>query len=72
MSELLERAVKKARSLNDVEQDAIAAIILEELADEVRWQQAFSKSQDALARLAAEAMEEDQRGETKELDPDSF
>lgn len=72
MSELLERAVKKARSLNDVEQDAIAAIILEELADEVRWEQAFSKSQDALARLAAEAMEEDQRGETKELDPDSL
>ncbi len=72
MSKLLERVVQKARKLPDAEQDAIAAIILEELEDETRWEQAFSKSQDALARLSAEAMEEDQKGETKELDPDSL
>lgn len=72
MSKLLERAMKKARRLPDAEQDAIATIILEELEDEARWEQAFSKSQDALAKLAAEAMEEDRKGETKELDPDSL
>jgi len=72
MSKLLERAMKKARRFPDAEQDAIATIILEELEDEARWEQAFSKSQDALAKLAAEAMEEDQKGETKELDPDSL
>ena len=70
MSELLERAVEKARSLPDAEQNVIAAIILAELEDETHWKQAFSKSQDALAKLAAEAMEEDRKGETKELDPD--
>jgi len=70
MSELLERAVEKARSLPDAEQNVIAAIILAEMEDEAHWKQAFSKSQDALAKLAAEAMEEDREGETKELDPD--
>ncbi len=50
MSELLEHAVEKARRLPDVEQDAIAAIIFEEIEDEARWEQAFSKSQDALAK----------------------
>lgn len=72
MSKLLERAMKKAKKLPDAEQDAIATIILEELEDEARWEQAFSKSQDALAKLAAEAMEEDRKGETKKLDPDSL
>jgi hypothetical protein len=33
------------------EQDAIAAIILEELEDEVRWQEKFARSQDVLAKL---------------------
>ena len=70
MSDLLDRAVQKARSLPDAEQNVIAAIILEELEDEAQWKRAFSKSQDALANLAAEAMEEDRKGETKELDPD--
>lgn len=72
MSKLLEGVVKKARELPDAEQDAIAAIILEELEDEARWERAFAGSQDALAKLSAEAMEEDKRGETKELDPDAL
>jgi len=59
MSELLERALEKARKLPDAEQDAIAAIMFEELEDEARWEQAFAKSQDALAKLAEEAMEEE-------------
>ena len=48
----------------------IAAIILEELEDDARWKKVFSKSQGALAELAAKAMEEDRKGQTKELDPD--
>ena len=72
MSELLEHAVEKARKLPDAEQEAIATIILEELEDEARWEEAFARSQDVLAKLAAEAMEEDRKGETKELDPDSL
>ena len=70
MSDLFDRAVQKARSLPEAEKNVIATIMLEELEDEARWKQSFSQSQDVLAKLAAEAMEEDRKGETKELDPD--
>ncbi|EFK06002.1 conserved hypothetical protein [delta proteobacterium NaphS2] len=70
MSDLFDRAVQKARKLPEAEKNVIATIILEELEDEDRWKKAFSKSQDALAKLAAEAIEEDRKGQTKELDPD--
>ena len=70
MSDLFDRAVQKARTLPEAEKNVIATIILEELEDNARWKKAFSKSQDALAKLAAEAMEEDRKGLTKELDPD--
>jgi len=70
MTKLLERAVKKVEALPDREQDAIAALILEELEDETRWDETFARTQDALARLAAEAMAEDRAGKTEALDPD--
>lgn len=72
MTKLLEQAVEKAKNLPDSEQDAIASIILEELEDEAKWERRFSVSKDSLAKLASEAMEEERRGETKELDPDSL
>jgi len=72
MTELLEQAVEKAKNLPDSEQDAIAAMILEELEDEAKWEKRFSVSKDSLAKLASEAMEEDRREETEELDPDSL
>ena len=40
--------------------------------DEIRWMRAFEQSQDALARLAAEAMAEDRAGKTQELDPETL
>ena len=72
MTELLEQAVEKAKNLPDSGQDAIAAMILEELEDEAKWEKRFSVSKDSLAKLASEAMEEDRREETEELDPDSL
>jgi len=53
MTELLDRAIAKLQTLPDSEQNAIAAIILEEIEDERRWDEAFSRSPDILARLAA-------------------
>ena len=58
MTELLEQAIAQLKSLPSTEQDAIASWILEELEDEIRWEQSFAKSQDALAKLAAAAMAE--------------
>jgi aspartate/glutamate racemase len=53
MTQLLEQALVKLLQLPESEQDAIASIILDELADEQRWQASFAASQDQLAKLAA-------------------
>ena len=72
MSELLDKAIAKVKKLPKFQQDEIAATILEELEDEARWDSAFSKSPDLLAKLAAKALAEDEAGKTKELDLDSL
>ena len=72
MTKLLEWAVEKVKTLPDDEQNTIATLILEELDDEARWNRAFSASQEGLAKLAAEAIAEDDAGQTHELDPDKL
>ncbi len=51
-------------------QDAIAAIIIEELTDERRWDESFARSHDVLAKMADEALKEFSSGKTTPLDPD--
>lgn len=72
MTELLERAIARLQTLPESEQNAIASIILEEIEDERRWDEAFSRSPDILAKLAASAMAEYHAGETQELDPETL
>jgi hypothetical protein len=72
MTELLERAIAKLKTLPASEQDAIAAMILEELEDDRRWDDAFSRSPDILAKLAATALAEYHAGKTQELDPETL
>ena len=72
MSELLDRAVEQAKRLPIDQQNAIAALILEEIEDEQRWHAAFARSSDALERLATEAEKEDRKGLTEALDPDAL
>ena len=52
MTPLLKRAIKEAQSRPDAEQDWIASIILDAIADEKRWDESFARSQDQLARMA--------------------
>ncbi len=52
MTELLERAIKAMKELPPGEQDAIAALILEEIADEQAWDEAFARTQDKLGQIA--------------------
>jgi hypothetical protein len=61
MTHLLGQALAELQKLPEADQDAIAAIILEEMADERRWNQTFARSQDQLARLA-DRVREDIRG----------
>jgi hypothetical protein len=72
MTELLEQAIAKLKTRPISEQDSIAALILEELEDDNRWDESFSRSPDLLAKLAAEAMAEHRAGKTQELDPETL
>ena len=67
MTDLLEKALREVNKLPPSEQDAVAAILLQELAAEQRWAESFAKSQDALEKMAEEALAEYRAGLTKLL-----
>jgi hypothetical protein len=67
MTKLLDKALSEVAKLPASEQDAVAALVLEELASEKRWSLSFAKSQDLLAKLAEEALAEYASGKTKPL-----
>lgn len=62
MTKMLERAIAEAKKLPDGEQDVLATLILDEIQDEKRWEDAFARSQGKLAQLASKAREEVQSG----------
>jgi hypothetical protein len=72
MTELLQQAIAKLKTCPISEQDSIAAMILEEIEDDNRWDESFARSPDLLAKLAAEAMAEHRAGKTQELDPETL
>lgn len=67
MSTLLEKALEKVVGLPQEEQDAIASQILASLSDEHAWKSEFAEKRDVIRRMALEALEEDERGETRPL-----
>jgi hypothetical protein len=72
MTEILEQAISKLKTLPSDQQEAIATLILEEIEEEKRWDQFFAHLLDLLAKLAAEAMTEYRQGKTQELDPETL
>jgi hypothetical protein len=60
----LEMAFAEAAKLPVSDQDALADLILQELASERRWAGAFESSQAALEQLADEALKEHRSGQT--------
>jgi len=64
MTELLERAFRLASKLPQDLQDQLAAELLQELADEQRWDETLSASAPELERLADQALEEYRQGST--------
>jgi hypothetical protein len=66
----LEDAVARASTLPASEQDALAALLLQEIADERRWESLFEdgRSPTLLERLAAAALAEDEAGSTEPLE----
>ena len=71
MTRLLEKAFEEASKLPEAEQDTLAEMLLNDLASEERWTDAFAKSQDELAVLAEEALTEFKQGKTRPIDEDS-
>jgi len=68
MTKLLEKAFKQASKLPESSQDAIAAIVLEELEDEKKWEISFSNSQVFLSKLATKVRKEIEEEKTLPFD----
>ena len=60
--------MEKVVALPQDEQDAIGSQILALLADEDAWKRRFAEKRNVIRRMAREALEEDERGESLPLD----
>jgi len=67
VTDLLKEAFAAVSRLPADEQDAMAGLLLAELASEEKWEERFAESQGALSLLAQEALDEHARGFTKEV-----
>lgn len=65
MTSLLKKAFDAASLLPVERQDAIAELVLAEIEDDKRWDEAFANSQDKLADMASKAIAEHKAGQTK-------
>ena len=72
MTQLLERALNEVSKLSSEEQDVIAALILEVLEDEQRWEAAFAASQDKLSKLAEKVREDIRAGQVRKMGCDEL
>jgi len=72
MTRLLEKVFKDASKLPDIEQNALAKWLLEELEAERKWDRAFAGSEDILGQLADEAIKAHRQGKTTPLNIDKL
>ncbi len=68
MTKLLNKAFEEASRLPEINQNALAKWILDELNSEKAWGKSFAKSEDILKNLADEAIREKHKGKTSPLD----
>lgn len=67
MTRMLEKAFEAASKLPVLEQNVLARVLLDEIASEQKWDALFAESEDVLALLAAEALQDEEQGKTREL-----
>ncbi len=72
MTTLLEKAFNMASKLPQPEQDKLGSRWIAEIDSEQRWEELFSKSQDVLSKLAAEALDDLENGRTEQVDWDKL
>ena len=69
MTKLLEQAFKKAQKLSNDLQDELAQQLLEDIENELKWQESLSDPDvdlDVLEEMAQRALIEDREGKTEE------
>ncbi len=67
MTKLLKKAFEEASKLPEVEQNALAKWLIEELEAEEKWDQLLAESEDILDQFGDEALEAHRQGKTKSL-----
>lgn len=72
MTQLLEKVFAQVEKLPEVEQNALAKWLLNELSSEKSWDKAFAESENALEKLADEAVRDHKKKKTRPLDPDNL
>lgn len=72
MTQLLEQAIAELQRLPAPDQDAMAAMILAEIADETLWDEAFAKSQDKLSKMAEKVRDDIRAGRVLDLGIDEL
>ena len=72
MTQLLEKVLTEVHKLPPEKQDAIAAVILEELEDTQLWDKAFSESEDKLAQLAQQVRTDIKAGRIRKMGIDEL
>ena len=72
MTTLLEKVLAEVAQLAPEAQDAIAALILEELEDEQRWDTTFAATQPQLAKLAEKVREDIRAGRVRKMEFDAL
>ena len=68
MTQALSTAVATAAQLPEEEQDALVAILLEEMESKERWSALFADSPNLLERMANEAIQDFQAGRVQPID----
>jgi hypothetical protein len=72
MTKALEEVFKKASTLPEAEQDALAEAIRAEIGAAKDWEKSFAGSLDVLGRPGDEAIADHRAGRTKPVDPDTM
>ncbi len=72
MTQLLQQAITELHKLPDADQDAIAALILAEIADDQDWDEAFRNSQDQLSKIAEKVRSDIRSGQIRDLGIDEL
>ncbi len=72
MTRLLEKAFEEVSQLPEIEQNAIARWLMEEVIAEKKWAKLIAESEDALEKMADEALKEHIAGRTEPLSIDNL